>query len=98
MNESLSTALLLMVVGMITVFIILGLVVLTGKLLIKLVNKYIPEAEKFVPKQRKRPSSAITSFDKKKLAAIAAAVEIATAGKGRIVSIEKVRNDKKISS
>ena len=40
--ENLETALLLMVVGMATVFAILLLVIYLGKLLISLVNKYVP--------------------------------------------------------
>ena len=39
--ENLETALLLMVVGMATVFAILLIVIYLGKLLISLVNKYL---------------------------------------------------------
>ena len=42
--ENLNTALLLMVVGMTTVFAILLIVIYLGKGLILLVNKYAPEA------------------------------------------------------
>ena len=41
--ENLNTALLLMVVGMATVFAILLIVIYLGKGLIALVNKYAPE-------------------------------------------------------
>ena len=41
--ENLNTALLLMVVGMATVFAILLIVIYLGKCLIALVNKYAPE-------------------------------------------------------
>ena len=41
--ENLNLALLLMVVGMATVFAILLIVIYLGKLLIALVNKYAPE-------------------------------------------------------
>lgn len=41
--ENLNTALLLMVVGMATVFAILLIVINLGKSLIALVNKYAPE-------------------------------------------------------
>ena len=41
--ENLNTALLLMVVGMATVFAILLIVINLGKALIALVNKYAPE-------------------------------------------------------
>ena len=43
--ENLETALLLMVVGMATVFAILLIVIYLGKLLISLVNKYAPEEQ-----------------------------------------------------
>ena len=41
--ENIETAILLMVVGMATVFVILLIVIYLGKLLITLVNKYAPE-------------------------------------------------------
>jgi len=96
MNESLSQALLVMVVGMITVFIVLGLVVLTGKLLIRFVNHFLPEAAKFSPKpSRTTPviPTSTTSFNEKKLAAIVAAVDVVTKGQGRITNIEKLKNN-----
>lgn len=40
--ENIETAILLMVVGMATVFVILLIVIYLGKLLITLVNKYAP--------------------------------------------------------
>lgn len=43
--ENLETALLLMVVGMATVFAILLIVIYLGKLLVSLVNKYAPEEQ-----------------------------------------------------
>ena len=50
--ENLETALLLMVVGMATVFAILLIVIYLGKLLISLVNKYAPEEEREKMKYR----------------------------------------------
>ncbi len=50
--ENIETAILLMVVGMATVFVILLIVIYLGKLLITLVNKYAPE-EVFL-RRRKR--------------------------------------------
>ena len=41
--ENIETAILLMVVGMATVFVILLIVIYLGKFLITLVNKYAPE-------------------------------------------------------
>lgn len=49
--ENLNLALLLMVVGMATVFAILLIVIYLGKLLIALVNKYAPE-EVALPNRR----------------------------------------------
>ena len=46
--ENIETAILLMVVGMATVFVILLIVIYLGKLLITLVNKYAPEDRKSV--------------------------------------------------
>jgi len=46
MESTVSNALFLLAVGMITVFIILLLVILCGRLLIYTVNKYFPEKEK----------------------------------------------------
>lgn len=55
--ENLETALLLMVVGMATVFAILLLVIYLGKLLISLVNKYAPEEQPLVKQGAKNISS-----------------------------------------
>jgi len=46
MESTIPNALQLLAVGMITVFIILALVVLSGNILIKIVNKYAPEPTK----------------------------------------------------
>ncbi len=93
MREEINTALVVLGVGMITVFIILGLVVLTGHLLINLVNRYFPEASIKSPlksygniNQNPLPSQ----NDKSTIAAIITAVDIITEGKGKAVNIEKV--------
>jgi len=100
MNENLSEAFIILVVGMITVFIILSLVVLTGQILIRITNRYAPPA---IVKNNSSntivqpPSSTPltinqnNSFDKKKLAAIVGAVEHLTLGKGRVEKIEKIK-------
>ena len=67
--ENIETAILLMVVGMATVFVILLIVIYLGKLLITLVNKYVPGNI---------------------LAAITAAVNVVTQGKGKITKVEKL--------
>jgi len=70
------TALQVMLIGMVTVFIILALVVLTGKVLIYLVNRFSP------------PSPQGPNEDEGEIAALIAAVDIITEGKGRIESIK----------
>ena len=64
---------------MITVFVVLTLVVITGKILIRIVNRLFPEIET-------RGSFGIEGA---KVAAITTAVEIVTEGTGRITKIEK---------
>ncbi|MEQ9424032.1 MAG: OadG family transporter subunit [Cyclobacteriaceae bacterium] len=85
MSESINTALMLMGVGMITVFVVLTLVVVVGNGLTIFVNKFVPE--KVVQEVKRTTSGAINP---KKLAAITSAVEIFTQGKGKITRIEKI--------
>lgn len=85
--ENLSTALLLMVVGMSTVFLILLIVIYLGKLLISLVNKYAP-AEEVPVKQQVAPK--LVPISGQVLAAITAAVNVVTQGKGKVVKVEKL--------
>ncbi len=74
MDGELSTALSLLAIGMITVFIVLLLVVLTGNVLIRLVN---------------RLSLTEGQISAAKVAAISGAVEAFTQGRGKITKIEK---------
>jgi oxaloacetate decarboxylase (Na+ extruding) subunit gamma len=79
--------LILLAVGMITVFTVLVLVVVTGNLLTYLVNKYIPlEPQIAIP-----PVSAerTETTEKSKISAIVAAVDWVTKGKGKVTRIEK---------
>ena len=85
--SDLGFALQLMGIGMITVFIILSLVVLIGNLIIRFVNKYLPEE---VSKKVKQVASSATDFNPKKVAAIVSAVKIVTEGKGHVTKIEKM--------
>jgi oxaloacetate decarboxylase gamma subunit len=81
MEENLELALSLMIIGMSTVFAILFLVVAGGKIMIRWVNKFHPDtASELI----------FMKADKKKLAAIIAAVNIITRGKGKIKSINKI--------
>jgi len=84
--ENLNLALLLMVVGMATVFAILLIVIYLGKLLIALVNKYAPE-EVAPAKQAANAPAAISGNI---MAAINAAVTVVTQGKGKVAKVEKI--------
>lgn len=85
MSADFSLALQLLGVGMGTVFLILSLVVLSGNALIRIVNKYLPEQAKVKPKAPTSPDAIAPDT----MAAIVAAVEMVTGGKGKITSIEK---------
>lgn len=83
--ENFEVALMLMVVGMATVFVILLIVIYLGKGLIAMVNRFAPEE---APK--KKASTVAPTADAGAMDAIKAAVEILTAGKGQVVKIEKL--------
>ena len=82
--ENIGVGLMLMVVGMATVFVILLIVIYLSKYLITIVNKVAPEEA-----PRKVPTVAPTT-DAGAMDAIKAAVEISTAGKGQVIKIEKL--------
>lgn len=98
--ENIETGLLLMVVGMTTVFIILLIVINLGKGLIALVNKYAPEeviAKKqvatAVQPQAAVPAQAIAAFgglSNQETAAIVSAISALTYGQGKVSKIEKI--------
>lgn len=75
----------MMAIGMTAVFAILALVVLGGSFLIKFVNRFYPE-----PVLVNARPTGNTQNEKNKIAAIMAAVEVSTQGKGRVASIRKV--------
>ncbi len=82
MNEYIQEAWTLLGVGMVTVFIILMVVVLIGNTIIRVVNRYFPESDN-------GKVAAERSFGNSRVAAITAAVNMVTQGKGRITKIEK---------
>lgn len=84
--ENLEIALMLMVVGMATVFAILLIVIYLGKLLISLVNKYVPEEQLSAKQCAKSPAPVPGNI----VAAITAAVNVVTQGKGKVTKIEKI--------
>jgi oxaloacetate decarboxylase gamma subunit len=77
--ESISQILLLLVVGMVTVFAVLSLVVGTGNLLIRLVNRLEKDNQ-----NQEKVTEAHT-------AVLAATVSIVTQGKAQIVKINKTK-------
>ena len=89
MEDSMQIALMLMVVGMVTVFTILILVVLCSKLMIAIINRYFPEitVAGTSPQSFDGPMQ-----DNKKVSVIIAAVEAITAGKGSVKEIKKINN------
>ena len=85
--ENIETAILLMVVGMATVFVILLIVICLGKFLITLVNKYAPE--EVVP-GKQEAAKGPAPIPGNILAAITAAVNVVTLGKGKVTKVEKI--------
>lgn len=86
MTESIQSALMLLAVGMITVFTILGGVIMTGHVLIRVVNSF-----------SKKPALAqignqidAKPISNEKIAVISAAVDHLTDGRGSIEKIEKI--------
>ena len=87
MSEELNTGLTLLVVGMITVFSILFLVVTSGKVLTLVVNKYYPA--KKIRKVWDEVGIKTDELDRRVITAILTAVELATEGKGKVTQIQK---------
>ncbi|MGF7139638.1 OadG family protein [Roseimarinus sediminis] len=85
MNSNFDIALQLLGIGMLTVFIILFMVVLLGNLIIRFVNRFVPETAQ----QLSITKSSAGMVDAKKMAAIVAAVNMVSKGKGRVVKVEK---------
>lgn len=89
MNNNFSEAIQLMIVGMLTVFCILLIVIVFGTILIKLVNKYAPE-EVQTKKSVAAASNAVQQVDATVKAVIDATVAQITGGKGRVSKITKL--------
>ena len=85
MEDTLYFSGMLLAIGMTTVFIILALVVLGGKLTIIITNRFAPVVETLVVK----PVSS-SAIEGSKIAAITAVVESMTEGKGHIQEIKKI--------
>ncbi|MBR3092311.1 MAG: OadG family protein [Bacteroidaceae bacterium] len=87
--ENLPEAFKLLVVGMLTVFCILLIVIYFGKLLIALVNKYAPE-EVAKPAKAALKATPSAAVDQQTMSIIQAAVNQLTGGKGKVSKVEKV--------
>jgi len=86
--ENLNEALELLVVGMLTVFAILLIVIYFGKALIALVNRFAPA--EVVAKKHQAASAAQPGVDAKTRGVLDAVVKELTGGKGRVKSVSKV--------
>ena len=90
--ENIELGLLLMVVGMATVFAILLIIIYLSDGLIALVNKYAPEeviTKKSVTPARTRVAPA-GGLSGQETAAIVSAVSTLTHGQGKVIKIEKI--------
>lgn len=82
--DQMNEAITIMAVGMITVFFILFLIVFIGNTIILLSNKYLPE--EIIPVKLKKA----TETSNNTFAAITAAIEVVTKGKGKVTNIKKI--------
>jgi oxaloacetate decarboxylase (Na+ extruding) subunit gamma len=80
-----ATALQLMFIGMLTVFLILLLVVVIGNLIVRFVNKYVHESVIV----QKSNNVELQAIEPRKMAAIVSAVQIVTNGRGKVVKVDK---------
>jgi len=89
MTENLNSGVVLLMVGMITVFTILFLVISTGKVLILIVNRYFPEKGSI--SQREIEKVSISHPDNKIVSVLNSVVEEITEGRGKITRIDKIK-------
>ncbi|NLV53575.1 MAG: OadG family protein [Bacteroidales bacterium] len=87
-TNDITGALQLLVVGMITVFLVLLIVIYLGKLLIWAVNKWAPEEA--VANKGSKAANAVAAIDATTKAIIDATVSQITGGKGRANKITKL--------
>lgn len=84
MSDEIEFGFTIMLIGMITVFTILGLVVLGGKIMILVINRYAADV-----KQPAISKVAQQDISNVKIAVLSAVVNVVTKGKGKITKIEK---------
>mgnify|MGYP006921585459 CR=1 FL=1 len=85
MTTEIEFGLKIMAIGMITVFSILGMVVIGGKLMILSINKWGSEEAPDLPLK-----SNDSGIDKTKISVLSSVVAIVTGGKGKITNIKKL--------
>ena len=90
MTSDLSTALVLLIVGMLSVFTVLAILVMCARLLIKITNQWVTEEETSKSTARKRTKDLKKSNEQEVMVAILSTVELITNGKGRVTHIEKM--------
>ena len=90
MEDTFSNAIVILLIGMLTVFFILVLVMWSGNLLIQITNRLAPVAEISAPAIPPKSSAEALPISKKKLAAISAVISTVSGGKARIEKIEKL--------
>ncbi len=74
------------ILGLLTVFFVLMVVMASGHIIILVVNRFFKAAPARVPH---KPSDPPPEHNHRKIAAISAAIHSITGGKGKAVSIEK---------
>ncbi|MBP9997883.1 MAG: OadG family protein [Bacteroidales bacterium] len=84
--DNLGTGLTLMLVGMVTVFAILMIVIYGSRLLIQLINRIAPEEQAPAKKESASPAA----VDANAMAILEAAVAQITGGTGRIAKVTKI--------
>ncbi len=87
--ENIETGLLLMVVGMATVFLILLIIIYISKGLIVAVNKYAPEEATANPKT-KNTSTTPQQASSATMPGPETAISVLTHGQGKVTRIEKI--------
>lgn len=86
----------LLITGMITVFLVLGLVVLLGKFLIRITNRWQPEKRKTSRRKRSQAPRLVNEnrLQPEMVAVLTAAVEIVTNGEGAVTQIDQLPHRK----
>lgn len=97
MSGDIQTALAILLTGMAVVFLMLGLVVITGRVLIATVNRWSKDKAP-TPGSGVGLHSKTSSIPTQKIAAITAAVDIATGGKAAVENIQRLEHSKQNKS